>query len=81
MLGDRQQSVVPVAVSLMTSCLSSLTLLGASSEFYYQGPGYAFVALPMLLCGPITALTMLPVFYRMNELSLYQVSAGRRPRK
>lgn len=76
MLGDRQLSVVPVAISLMTSCLSGLTLLGASAEFYYQGPSYAFIVIPMLLCGPITAYTILPIFYRMNELSLYKVSGS-----
>ena len=67
-------SALPVGISLMTSCLSGLTLLGASAEFYYQGPTYAFVAIPMLLSGPITAVTMLPVFYKMNQLSLYKVS-------
>lgn len=74
MLGDRKLSTLPVAVSLMTSCLSGLSMLGASAELYYQGPSYAFVIIPMLLCGPITAYTILPIFYRMNELSLYKVS-------
>lgn len=74
MCGDRRMSVLPVGISLMTSCLSGLTLLGSSAEFYYQGPSYMFVALPMLLSGPITAWTMLPVFHRMNTLSLYKVS-------
>ena len=74
MLGDQQLGVLPVAISLMTSCLSGHTLLGSSSEFYYQGSTYAFVVVPMLLRGPLTAYTMLPVFYRMNELSLYRVS-------
>uniref|UniRef100_A0A6G1SGX8 Putative sodium-dependent multivitamin transporter n=1 Tax=Aceria tosichella TaxID=561515 RepID=A0A6G1SGX8_9ACAR len=72
MMGDRSMSVFPVGVSLMTSCLSGLTLLGASAEFFYQGPTYSFVFIPMLLSGPITAFTMLPVFYRMNTLSLYK---------
>lgn len=74
MMGDRNMSVFPVGVSLMTSCLSGLTLLGASAEFFYQGPTYSFAFIPMLLSGPITAFTMLPVFYRMNTLSLYKVS-------
>lgn len=73
MLGDRKLSVLPVAISLMTSCMSGLTLLGSSAELYYQGPSYAFVALAIMLTGPITAYTILPVFYRMNELSLYKV--------
>lgn len=74
MRADRNLSVVPVAISLMTSCISGLTLLGSSTELYYQGPTYAFVVIGMLLSGPITAWTVLPVFYRMNELSLYKVS-------
>lgn len=74
MLGDRKLSVFPVAISLMTSCLSGLSLLGSSSEVYYQGPTYSFVALALLICGPITAYTILPVFYKLNELSLYRVS-------
>lgn len=74
MLGDRQLSLFPVAISLMTSVMSGLTLLGASAEIYYQGPAYTFVIIPILLCGPITAYTILPVIYRLNELSLYCVS-------
>lgn len=74
MLGDRKLSTLPVAVSLMTSCTSGLSLLGCSDEFYYQGPSYAFIAVAILLSGPITAYTILPVFHRMNELSLYKVS-------
>lgn len=74
MLGDRKLSVLPVALSLMTSCLSGLTFLGTSAELYYQGPTYAFVAIAIFLSGPITAYTVLPVFYHMNELSLYKVS-------
>lgn len=75
MLGDRQLSVLPVAISLMTSTMSGLSLLGSSSELYYSGPAYSFVIISMLLCGPITALTVLPVFYNLKELSLYNVSA------
>ena len=58
----------------MTSCTSGLSLLGCSAELYYQGPSYAFVVIAILLSGPITAYTILPVFYHLNELSLYKVS-------
>lgn len=74
MRADGEVAVLPVAVSLMSSCLSGLTLLGSSAELYYQGPGYSFLAVTLMLSGPITAVTMLPVFYRMDELSLYNVS-------
>lgn len=75
MLGDRQQSLLPVAVSLMASCMSGLTLMGYSAELYYQGPTYAMHFIPTLLSAPIAAFTMLPVLYRLNGLSLYSVSA------
>lgn len=74
MLGDRKLSLLPVAVSLMTSCLSGITLMGLSAEFYYQGPTYSTTFISILIAGPIAAYTMLPVLYRMNELSLYSVS-------
>lgn len=74
MLGDRKLSLIPVAVSLMTSCLSGLTLMGLSAELFYQGPSYAMTFISILISGPIAAFTMLPVLYRMNELSLYSVS-------
>lgn len=80
MLGDKKLSLVPVAVSLMTSCTSALTLLGNSAELYYQGSSYAWLFVSILLSGPITAYTVLPVFYRLNELSLYQVSPQQAPR-
>lgn len=74
MLGDRRLSLLPVAVSLMTSCLSALAIMGLSAEFYYQGPTYSTSAISILFAGPFAAYTILPVLYRMNELSLYSVS-------
>lgn len=79
MVGDRKLSVIPVALSMMTSCMSALTLLGSSAELYYQGPTYGFIAISILFSGPITAYTILPIFYRMNELSLYKVSFRYQP--
>lgn len=76
MLGDRNLSLIPVALSLMTSCMSGLSLLGCSAELYYQGASYSFVSMSMLLCGPIISYTIVPVFYRLNQLSLYKVSCA-----
>lgn len=74
MLGDRKQSLIPVAMSMLASAASAITYLGFSAELFYQGPSYTMFFLTSLLVGPIVAYTLLPVLYRSNELSLYSVS-------
>lgn len=74
MLGGRSQRLLPVAMSMMTSYVSGLTIIGNPAEFYYHGFGYTTVMVPQLLSVPFTALILLPVFHRLGNVSIYDVS-------
>lgn len=67
-------STFPVGMSMTTSFLSGLTLVSTPYEIYTQGWGYALVGLACMVAGPIGAYLIVPVFYRCQYLSIYQVS-------
>lgn len=66
-------SCVPVAFSLMASFMSSITLLGVSSENYLYGTQFIMINLAYIVGTPIAAYLYLPVFYRLRNTSVYQV--------
>lgn len=74
MLGGRSQSLLPVSVSMMTSFISGLTIVGNPSEFFYYGWGHSTIKIPQLLSVPVTAFILLPVFHKMGKVSVYDVS-------
>lgn len=78
MLGGRNQKLLPVSMSMMTSFVSGLTLIGCPAEFYYHGPYYATVVIANLLWIPFSAFILLPVFHRLGHVSVNQVSPLRR---
>ncbi len=65
-------SSVPVAFSLMASFMSSITLLGVSSENYVYGTQFVVINLAYIVATPIAAYCYLPVFYRLQNTSAYQ---------
>jgi solute carrier family 5 (sodium-coupled monocarboxylate transporter), member 8/12 len=84
--------ILPVSFSLMASFISSITLLGVSSEIYTYGTQFVAInlsygnenSLPILrhltffffklgLATPVIAYLFLPVFYKLNATSAYEV--------
>lgn len=74
MLGGRDQRLLPVAMSMMTSFMSGITMLGNPSELYYQGASYSMTAFAMIAAAPFMSLILLPVFHRLGNLSVFNVS-------
>lgn len=74
MLGGRDQKLLPVALSMMTSFVSGLTLIGCPAEFYYHGPGFATVVITHIAWVPFSTFILLPVFHRLGHVSVNQVS-------
>lgn len=52
--------------------MSSITLLGVSSEMYQFGTQFFVVNFSYLLATPIAAYLFLPVFYNMKVTSAYE---------
>lgn len=74
MLGGKNQRLLPVSLSMMTSFISGLTLVGCPAEMYYHGMGFSMVILGVLLHVPISSLILLPVFNRLESVSVFSVS-------
>ena len=73
LLGDRSLSVFPVAVSLMASFMSAITLLGVSMENYAYGTQFVVINFSYGLATPIAAYWFLPVFFKLQATSAYHV--------
>ena len=57
----------------MASFMSSITLLGVSSENYSYGTQFLVINFAYIVGTPIAAYFYLPVFYKLQNTSAYQV--------
>jgi len=74
LMGGREMSVFPVAMSLIASYMSAITVLGVPTEMYVFGSQYWLVALSGIMTYPVTCYVFLPFFHNMKLNSAYQVS-------
>ena len=74
LMGGREMHLFPVAMSLVASYMSAITVLGVPTEMYVFGTQYWLVALSGLLTYPVTCQIFLPFFHNLQLSSAYQVS-------
>ncbi|KAK9507612.1 hypothetical protein O3M35_007432 [Rhynocoris fuscipes] len=72
MLGGKQMTVFPIAMSLISSFTSSNTLLGVPWEIYTYGTQYLMGVLANVAVGCFSCFVILPVFYKLQLISLYE---------
>ncbi|PZC75982.1 hypothetical protein B5X24_HaOG205275 [Helicoverpa armigera] len=72
LLADRNMSIFPVAVSLMASFMSAITLLGVSAENYYYGMQFVIINISYGIATPIASKLYLPVFFGLQKTSTYE---------
>uniref|UniRef100_A0A1I7YXQ5 Sodium-coupled monocarboxylate transporter 1 n=1 Tax=Steinernema glaseri TaxID=37863 RepID=A0A1I7YXQ5_9BILA len=72
LLGGRKMPVVPVALSLLTTFLSGITLLGIPAEFFKQGALWMLMDMLSPVAFIIAGLYFLPIFYHLNATSIYE---------
>lgn len=65
--------VIPVAIGLMVSYLSAVSLLGTSSENYVHGTQYAVINISYGIATPCAAYLYLPVLFKLNATSVFEV--------
>ncbi|KAJ6638131.1 Sodium-coupled monocarboxylate transporter 1 [Pseudolycoriella hygida] len=70
LMGNRQMSVIPVALSLVASWFSGISLLGLTTEIYLYGTAYAFITVAWFIAGILVGIFYLPVFYNLQLKSL-----------
>ncbi|KAK2578004.1 hypothetical protein KPH14_008433 [Odynerus spinipes] len=71
-IASRSMSVVPVAVALVVSFMSAITLLGVSSENYYYGTQFVSINISYIIGTPIVCYGFLPVFFKLQATSAYE---------
>ncbi|XP_052093056.1 sodium-coupled monocarboxylate transporter 1-like [Mytilus californianus] len=72
LMGGREMPVFPVAMSLVASYMSAITVLGTPTEMYVFGSQYYLVGFSGLLTYPATCYVFLPFFHNLGLTSAYQ---------
>ncbi|XP_055690120.1 sodium-coupled monocarboxylate transporter 1 isoform X2 [Lutzomyia longipalpis] len=72
LVGGRNMQVLPIALSLIASFISGITLLGLPTEVYSYGTQYLYVISGVFLMAITFSTVYLPVFQGLNITSTYQ---------
>ncbi|XP_029357961.1 sodium-coupled monocarboxylate transporter 1 [Echeneis naucrates] len=72
LLGGRQLTAVPVAMSLTASFMSGITVLGTPAEAYRFGVAFWLFAFSYAIMSSVTAEVFVPLFYRLGITSAYE---------
>jgi len=72
MLGGRNLSTIPVALSLSVSFMSAITVLGTPADIYQYGTMYWWFLLALFIVVVITSEIYIPTFYKMGISSTYE---------
>nr|XP_029507516.1 sodium-coupled monocarboxylate transporter 2 [Oncorhynchus nerka] len=73
LVGGRQMTCGPVALSLTASFMSAVTVLGAPSDVYRFGGSFVLFGVAYTFVVIATAELFVPVFYRSGITSTYEV--------
>ncbi|XP_013099176.2 sodium-coupled monocarboxylate transporter 1 [Stomoxys calcitrans] len=81
LMGGRNMLCLPIALSLVASFISGITLLGLPTEIYSYGIQYLYVSLGVITMGFVMAIYYLPVFHDLNITSTYEYLESRFDRR
>ncbi|XP_011639285.1 sodium-coupled monocarboxylate transporter 1-like isoform X2 [Pogonomyrmex barbatus] len=71
-LGGKRMGCFPVAMSIVASHISGITLLGIPAEVFRHGTQYAACVITSILTAVITSYVFLPVFYKLQLTSTFE---------
>lgn len=72
MLGGRKLPWFPVALSMTTSFMSAIIVLGTPSEVYYFGTMYWWTSVTYVIMTIVTCTVYIPVFCNLDLTSCYK---------
>lgn len=75
LLGSRKMKPFPVAMSLVASYISGVTILGTPAEIYNFGTQYWLIVVAIIFMAFTVSIVYLPVFTTLKVGSSYEVSA------
>uniref|UniRef100_A0A1A9X2N1 Sodium-coupled monocarboxylate transporter 1 n=1 Tax=Glossina brevipalpis TaxID=37001 RepID=A0A1A9X2N1_9MUSC len=81
LMGGRNMLILPIALSLIASFISGITLLGLPTEVYSFGIQYTYVGMGVIAMGFVMGIFYLPVFHDLNITSTYEYLESRFDRR
>lgn len=73
LLGGQDMPIFPVALSLLASFLSAVSVLGIPAEIYYNGTMYWLIIIGFVIAYAMAAHAFIPVFHRLQITSINEV--------
>jgi len=70
-------TIAPVAIAMAVSYVSGIIMLGAPAENYTYGTQIVIIMLSYILIVPIVCYGFLPVFFKLQMISAYEVSLAK----
>ena len=71
-MGNRDFSIWPVALSLLSAFLSAILILGTPAEIYVEGTQYWVYVIGMMLSVVFATLLFVPLLYPLRLTSSYE---------
>lgn len=72
LVGGRSMNVFPVALSLIASWISGISLLGMSTEMYINGTEFCAIYGAIIITALVVHYVFLPVYSEMKITSIYE---------
>ncbi len=72
-MGQREMSVIPVAISMSVSFLSAIIMLGGAAETYLHGAVFYFAEIGLITSTTLVSFGILPLMQEMKITSVYEV--------
>ena len=73
LMGGRNMHYFPVSLSMVATFFSANFILGLPGEIYAFGTSYAYLSLSFLIAVPVCGKFYLPIYYKEQLTSAYQV--------
>ncbi|KAF5273208.1 hypothetical protein FQA39_LY07539 [Lamprigera yunnana] len=77
LFGGKKVKWFPIAMSLVASAFSGLSLLGLPTEVYLYGTQVTVMTFSIILAGWLNYVIYIPVFYNLQVGSIYEYIEGR----
>ena len=74
LMGGRDMQIFPVAMSLVATFISGITLLGTPTEIYLYGTQFGYIVIALLIIVIVMHFVVIPVFHDLQITSTYEVS-------
>uniref|UniRef100_A0A0K8UVM4 Sodium-coupled monocarboxylate transporter 2 n=1 Tax=Bactrocera latifrons TaxID=174628 RepID=A0A0K8UVM4_BACLA len=72
LMGGKRMKIIPIAISLIASQLSALSITSVPAESYSFGINHFFIMVSMGFVAPLLCYVIIPVFYENNIFNCYE---------